>query len=384
MSDQSNFPRILCVDDEALVLKALKRTLVKNFDVTLAHSGKEALELIAKEKTFHIVLSDMLMPEMDGATLLKEIKSISPDSIRILLTGVADLETAMKAVNEGQIFRFLTKPYSSDSLTKTFQAAYKQYQLVVAERELLAKTLSGSIDVLAEILSLVSPTAFSRTSRIKRYIKHMTSSLKLEDTWRYEVAASLSQIGSVTLLPTIIQKVYSGQPLTTSEQEAFSSHPAIASTLISKIPRLGSISEIILNQNKPISSDISLAPDCESEYIAMGSQLLQIALGIDDKVIHGETVYGASHDLLKSNNHLNSKLLETFDSYDDLEKKVLLKSVYAEELTPAMILDEDVEATTGMLIAGKGQQATPMVKEKLVRLSRAESLKEPFRISVNC
>lgn len=103
-------PRILLVDDEPNVLSALARQLHPLYQVSLTPSPEEGLLLLEREGPFAVVLSDMRMPKMDGATFLKHVRERSPDTIRLLLTGHADLESAIAAVNEGQVFRFLTKP----------------------------------------------------------------------------------------------------------------------------------------------------------------------------------------------------------------------------------------------------------------------------------
>ena len=102
-------PRILCVDDEEFILEGIASNLRKSFKITTAKSGQEALDLMENEETFPIIISDMRMPGMDGAQFLKQARQVSPDSIRILLTGHADLEAAISVVNEGKIFRYLTK-----------------------------------------------------------------------------------------------------------------------------------------------------------------------------------------------------------------------------------------------------------------------------------
>jgi len=136
---------------------------------------------------------------MDGIQLLSKIKALAPDTIRVMLTGNADMDTAINAINEGSIFRFLNKPCSKEVMAITLTAALAQHRLVIAERQLLEQTLSGSIQVLTEVLSLVNPAAFSRAERARRYMHHIVTSMNLGDPWQYEVAAMMSQLGCVTL-----------------------------------------------------------------------------------------------------------------------------------------------------------------------------------------
>lgn len=202
--------RILLVDDDSNVLDGYRRGLSREFLIETATGGDQALPLIEKEGPFAVIVSDMRMPGMSGTRLLSAVKSVAPDTVRIMLTGQADMETAIDAINEGSIFRFLRKPCTREAMAKTLTAALVQYRLVTAEKQLLEQTLSGSIQVLTEVLSLVNPAAFSRAERARRYICHVVQAMKLGNSWQYEVAAMLSQLGCVTLAPETVEALYKG------------------------------------------------------------------------------------------------------------------------------------------------------------------------------
>ena len=203
--------KILLVDDDSNILDGFRRTLSREFLLETALGGEQALKLVADKGPYAVVVSDMRMPGMDGIQLLIRIKSISPDTIRVMLTGNADMETAINAINEGSIFRFLNKPCSKEIMAKTLTAALVQYRLITAEKQLLEQTLSSSIQVLTEVLSLVNPAAFSRAERARRYIHHIVTKMKLGNPWQYEVAAMMSQLGCVTLAPETIDAVNRGE-----------------------------------------------------------------------------------------------------------------------------------------------------------------------------
>ena len=194
-------PRVLCVDDEEFILEGIASNLRKSFKITTAKSGQEALDLMEREETFPIIISDMRMPGMDGAQFLKQARQVSPDSIRILLTGHADLEAAISVVNEGKIFRYLTKPCPVKELKEILDQAMGQYEKKQVQRDVLMQTLRGSVQVLTEVLGLINPVAFSRSCRIQRLVEVMAQHLGLSDIWEFEVAAMLSQLGCVTLHP---------------------------------------------------------------------------------------------------------------------------------------------------------------------------------------
>src|SRR5579864_8815 len=124
--------KILFVDDEPEVLKGYKRILRGDFQLSTALSGEDALAEIGKKGLYEVVVSDMKMPGMNGIQLLSQVRAVAPQTIRVVLTGHADIETAMTAVNEGAVFRFLTKPCPAGVLKKTLTACLMQYQLVTA------------------------------------------------------------------------------------------------------------------------------------------------------------------------------------------------------------------------------------------------------------
>jgi DNA-binding NtrC family response regulator len=133
-------PRILLVDDDIQILDALQRQLRRDFDVTTTCDAKEAIRLVVSGGPFAVVVSDLRMPGMDGVSLLFLIRKISPETVRVLLTGNADVEAAISAVNQGNIFRFLTKPCPPATLIAALEASVEQYRLSNAGRELRGQT----------------------------------------------------------------------------------------------------------------------------------------------------------------------------------------------------------------------------------------------------
>jgi DNA-binding NtrC family response regulator len=136
--------KILFVDDEPAVLEGYHRLLRREFLIETAGGGKQGLETLAKKGPFAVVVSDMRMPEMDGAQFLAKVMVEFPQTMRIRLTGNSDLAAAMRAVNEGNVYRFLTKPCEKEQLVSTLNAALTQYRLTsVKEQYYMAAVDSG-------------------------------------------------------------------------------------------------------------------------------------------------------------------------------------------------------------------------------------------------
>ena len=190
---------ILCVDDDPNILASFERQFRKRFTIETATGAEKGLEVIAQKGPFAVVVSDLHMPGMDGIEFLNRVRSQWPQTIRIMLTGQADLSTAIAAVNQGNIFRFLVKPCTTTILGLVIEAALEQHRLQMAERQLTEQTLLGCVNVLVDILGIVQPDAFSRAVRLRRYVQHLAGAIGGATTWEFEAAAMLSQIGWITL-----------------------------------------------------------------------------------------------------------------------------------------------------------------------------------------
>ena len=138
---------ILIVDDEAYLLEAARRHLEKEFDVITANGGKEALEILSARPEFAVLIADMHMPGMNGLDLLIQSMQIAPDTVRIMLTGSGEQQTAMAAINQGHVFAFLRKPCPGEKLKAEIRAAVQQYHVTIADKE-VARLRNNLINLL--------------------------------------------------------------------------------------------------------------------------------------------------------------------------------------------------------------------------------------------
>jgi CheY-like chemotaxis protein len=353
--------KILLVDDDNNILDGYRRSLSREFVMETAMGGEQALKLAADNGPYAVVVSDMRMPGMDGIQLLSKIKAQSPDTIRVMLTGNADMETAINAINEGSIFRFLNKPCSKETMAKTLTAALVQYRLVTAEKQLLEQTLIGSIQVLTEVLSLVNPAAFSRAERARRYIHHIVTSMKLPNVWQYEVAAMMSQLGCVTLPSETIEAVYSGEKLSANEQTQYDAHPSVAYDLLSKIPRLEPIAWMIEHQNRPVRE----VDDSEKKDMRLGAEILRLTLAYEKLIHKGVSRTEAVHTLTGQNKNFSPQFFDALVELDPNSDEGEIRQCRIEALATGMIIQQDVRTGEGELLVSKGQEVTSPLLSKL-------------------
>jgi response regulator RpfG family c-di-GMP phosphodiesterase len=369
--------KILLVDDEPNVLDGYRRTLGREFALETSVGSQDALALIAKNGAYAVVVSDMRMPGMDGIQLLSRIKAVSPDTIRVMLTGHADMDTAVNAINEGSIFRFLNKPTTKEMMGKTLTAALVQYRLVTAEKQLLEQTLSGALQVLTEVLSLVNPAAFSRASRARRYMQHVATAMKVGNPWKYEVAAMLSQLGCVTLAPETVDAVYKGEALSAPEQAQYDAHPNVAYQLLSKIPRLEPIAWMIQHQNKPVSqSENTELPD-----MRRGAEILRLVLAYEQATHRGASRTEAARTLAGQSTEIGPEFVAALAALDPNAEEEQVKSCTIEELYPGMIIQEDVHSHSGTLLVSNGQEVTAALISKMKNFYARGSIDAHVQVS---
>jgi response regulator RpfG family c-di-GMP phosphodiesterase len=269
---------ILFVDDDIRVVSALQRALHKTYEIEIAGCASEGLEAV-RESSYAVVVSDMKMPGMSGIEFLARVKEISPETVRILLTGQADLDVAIAAVNEGNVFRFLSKPCPQDLLSRTLDAALEQYRMCLAEKDVLRETLMGTVTVLVEILGAIQPLAFGRAARLRRCVRALAIELNAGELWQFEAAAMLSQIGCISVRPEVLEKYYAGEDLSGEELNELHAHAQFGRRLLQGIPRLSSVSRMIERQHETYAVPAGLP--AEEHSIALGSQMLRVALDFD-------------------------------------------------------------------------------------------------------
>lgn len=374
-------PRILCVDDEPSVLAALTRQLHQRFDVITAESGADALARLAADAPFAVIVSDMRMPVMDGAAFLAEARRHAPDSVRMLLTGQADLNDAVTAVNRGGIYRFLQKPCPAEDLVAALLDGVRQYELVTAERVLLSETLHGSVKALTEILALANPMAFSRASRAKDLVGCMLDELGIGERWAIEVAAMLSQIGAVTLPTEVAEKVYRGEPLAADEQAMVERMPKVVEKLLGSIPRLEPVREILRYRNRHFDGGGRPAVGPRGAALPLGARLLKIAVDFHVLEVKGLTAELAMGVLIGRRGVYDEELLARFGRRVCEEQRVReVRELRLEDVRTGMTFVEDVVLINGLMIVAKGSEVSLALVVRLRNFAKARRVREPVRV----
>jgi len=374
------YPTVLCVDDEKAVLEGLSLHLRRRFQVLTAQSGSEALAILEREPSIAVVMSDMRMPGMDGATFLTRARDVAPSAVRLLLTGQAHIDSAIAAINEGRIFRFLTKPCPPATMMAAMDAAAEQHRLLTAERVLLQETLHGAIKALTDVLAFSNPVSFGRATRIKQTVTDLAAKLEVKDAWQAEVAAMFSQLGTMTLPAETVEKIHLGFPLTPEEQRMAARAPGVAEQLVRNIPRLDMVADILAAHARRRKGNDAVAGDPRAAAIELMAQLLRAAIDFDALDSQGS---GGALVIDTMRSRLDRYEPRIVDALAELRgseaPKVGVREVFLSLLTVGMVFVDDVKMHNGMLLVARGYEVTPGFLER-VRNLKPGTVKEPLRV----
>jgi len=342
--------KILCVDDEESILKGFQLNLRKDFELHLASNGTEGLEVFDREQGFALVLSDMRMPQMDGATMLSEIKKRDPEVVTVLLTGHTDFESAMSAVNEGSIFRMLSKPCPPEMLIKVLGDGLAQHDLIKSKRILLDQTLRGAVDALAQSLSTAKPLFFGRAQRVRRIANELSEMINLDDAWRVDIASIFSQLAYISLPESVSEDVYYKKDLTPAVKEMLGKFPDDTQNLIEKIPGLEEVGEILVK----LAVQHRFEED-DGSGIRKAASILRVALDFDyyeeqghDKSLIVQTLKSRKDDYDPDVTECLSQLLAV------AEQKYRLEEILIRRLETGMRLAQELRLADGLLVASSG------------------------------
>jgi response regulator RpfG family c-di-GMP phosphodiesterase len=381
-------PRVLCVDDEEDVLDALRRVLGPRFLVDTAPGARDALEMIDGESTYAAVLSDRRMPGMDGVAFLAECRVRSHATARLLLTAQLDLEVAVAAVNEAQIFRLLKKPCRREGLIAALEEAVAYHRASIREHALREQAVRGSMDMLRGVLTLVRPDLGQRAARIAGYVSELVGALGIGDGWAYETAATLSPLATLdaaghTLPPP--------SPERRAEEHLASARCSrVCEELLGAIPGLEQVREMLHYRERRFDgsggSSGASSDELRGEEIPFGARVLRVVTDFEALESSG---IPTSEAIAKLRNqprcydpHVVSLLERSLTG--EIQSSTAPHELPLESLEPGMVLAEDLCTERGLLLIRKGQEMTGDLLDRIRKLQSQAGLHASVRVIVPC
>jgi response regulator RpfG family c-di-GMP phosphodiesterase len=378
---------ILFVDDDADILAGFQRSLRKEFKIDTALGGAQALAAVRGREPYAVVVADMNMPSMNGVEFLIELEKVSPETTRMMLTGNADQKTARDAVNQGHIFRFLTKPCPPEELIPNLRAGVKQFRLVTAERDVLERTLNGSARMLSDILAMHDPHAFGKSQRLCESIRAFAAHLQLKQTWDLELAAMLSSIGCVTIPQAVLEKSRAGRALVGAEADMMTRVPQIGHQLLSHIPRLESVAAAVLYQNKNFDGTGFPLDKIAGEEIPIGARILRVLQDMQVYESAKTSKAKALENMTRFPGRYDPRVLEAVAAVFDISltaapaAELPGRSVGIKELRIGWTFAADARTRDGVMIVAAGTEVTQMLLQKLRNFGELGDLEEPMLVT---
>jgi ActR/RegA family two-component response regulator len=373
------FSPVLFIDDDVNLLKSFKRLMNDEFNVVTAQSPEMGLQIMEKQGPFAIIVSDMKMPGLSGVEVLNCAHKINPDTVRVLLTGFAEYQYAIDAVNIGKVNTFLTKPCDLDTISSVLRDGIRQYQLTLNEKNIIERTYIGMTETIYQILAMTNPVAHSKANRLKKYCRHIANEIQLDNKPTIEIAAVLSQLGCITISQDTLQRHEYGGILAEEELMKIKNNNLITQELLMNIPRFEKIIDIISLCNLPLSKFPQCEDDPEQRDTQLCGKIMQVANGLDRYITSGVSPEDAISLMKDDRLYHDETLIDSLKTYE-FDRQMTKKYIRSDELSTRMILDSDIYSSTGALLIRRGKHVTYQILSSIRNYSKNVGINEPFAV----
>lgn len=363
--------KTLMVEGSANPLGSIPQALSKRFNLEAVVGLEDALKAVRQNGPYAVILTDLKMPKRDGLAFLSAVAAAQPETVGILMVSNAEALQAQAALAENQIFRYVLKPASVDTLARHLDAGLSQYKLQTAEQSFLQDTLHGAIQALTDVLSLANPAAFGRALRIQGLVHRLSKAILIPQFWEVDMAAMLSHIGCVSLPKAVLEKLGAGKDLAPDERKLFDSHPTIGAGLLSNIPRMGLVAEIIQKQHARFDA---VPP--------FGAQVLKVVLDYDTLANRGQNSGAILARMRATKGIYDPELLEAFEATIPVDTGYVRRRVSMRELKANMILEENIVSVDGMLLLAKDAELNESNIYRLIESTHSFEIVEPVSVLV--
>ncbi|HZZ59047.1 MAG TPA: HD domain-containing phosphohydrolase [Opitutaceae bacterium] len=381
-----SLPKVLVVDDDELLLEVIAESLRSQFAVDLASSGAAALQKIAADGPYAVVVSDRSMPKMNGVELLEQVRNLAPDTVRIMLTGDKEQQAAVEAINRGQVYYFLTKPCLPEQLVEAVEAGVNRHRLARVKRELSNPAIAAGVSVLVDVLGTVAPSALTRGQRLRDSMRRFAAHLQIADTQPYELATLLSQIGCATVPPTVYRRYSFGVELWPQEIAILRQVPQFGHDLLADLPDFPEIARIVLYQQKNFDGSGFPGDGVAGTNIPLGARMLKILL--DRSEYEGQGIVKARLKAVmgEKTSKYDPQLLEACFAalpeflVNPLSKDHPVVHRRISGLRPGQVLVSDVRSRSGDCVLEAGSRLTQATIRHLEQLAVLNTIEEPLLV----
>jgi response regulator RpfG family c-di-GMP phosphodiesterase len=425
MTDLSTTPAapstILIVDDEPVVLSALQQTLEReHFHVVACSSPRKALAILA-DRDFAVIISDQKMPEMLGLDFLIESRRIRPQASRILITAVLSLPTIVDAINKGEIFRFVAKPWLREELIATVRNAVHRHELVTQNVVLQAETLrlnteltsanaalaaqvhdleqqrqnldaanqslaanyEHSLELCRRILTTYDPILGGQAKALVEFAGHMAESEMFDDAQRHALrtASWLCDLGLIGVPREMLRAFRSKMDdLTERERAMLHNHPVYSQTLASLVDDGSGVGEVIRAHHERFDGE-GYPDGLAGDAIPWPARCLAVAVGY----VESGLPKAAGIDLLLSlsGTAYDPEAVRLFLKVTNLTQLPRqVREITLHELEPGMVLANGIYSPHGLLLIGEGQELSMSMIAKIRSHNQVTPINQRFLVRI--
>jgi putative two-component system response regulator len=371
--------KIMVVDDNPENLELLGDMLrQRGYHVRAFPRGRLAL-ISAAQAPPDLILLDVNMPEMSGYEVCERIKAIeaSPGIPVLFMSALNQTEDKIKGFQAGGV-DYISKPFQFEEVHARVETHLRLRRALLAEKKLLDLTLNGSIRMLTDLIQANSPELAVRSRAIRDCVVWMTQRMAVAEAWQYDLAATLSLIGCVTLPEQIFKLGYAGKALSVEEEAMFKAHPESAKRLLTNIPRLEAIAEMIRLQQIPDVEEPSLSPE-----MRLGAHMLHLAVELDRRIYRGIPFQTALQELKATHGRFQPAMLAVLEKYLPASTAFHRQTLPIKRLSAGMTLDEDLASKrAGILVLRKGTLLSETWIERLANFAKLDDIEEPIPVLV--
>ena len=378
---------LLCVGDDPRLISFYDQLLQKHLSFRWASSPAEALEILRTEHTHKLLMLDMRIATADRGMFLSKCARVAPNVMKILLMEAGEQDAAIRMLNDGEVARIIPRHYPSDILVETLHACFCEQDQRAKDRELLEGTIDGSVKLLAEVLMGADSMAFGRGQILREYASQFYRSLyDCVVPWDIELACTLLSIGYVTIPPNILYRARAGHDLTEQEERQLIAAPQAGSELLSCIPRLESVAEIVLYQNKNFDGSGFPSNGVSGSSIPFGARLFRVLADLMRWEAAGAGRCTAYAKLEEESYLYDPAILDackcglkfaTSGKHERVSQVISL-----DELSVLDVLSKPLPTCAGLLVAPEGTVVSKLTLRKIRNFAKLNLMRSEVSVSV--
>ncbi len=368
-------PRILCVDDESRVLEGLALHLRRQYIFESTTDPNDALRRLASQASYAVLLSDLRMPRMSGLDLVRQARVLAPSTSRLMLSGDADRESLLSAINEGAVERFLVKPCRPDQLIAAVADAAKSWQSVGAVREREEQTIEALLQLLREVMGRIRPSAAARVKRVQAMASEFARELDV-DLFDVRSTVLVSQLGGLVLPPDVSAKIAAGMHLERSERTQIEQAEAFLRPIMNRVNGFDTLRRAL----NLIEHD-RLTLRTAREDVRLLAHVVGMSLDFDLLITTGCSTSLAIDTMRGRRGKYDPTLMGQFAAFRSVGPGATVRELPLIALRTGMVFAQDVYLKTGMKLVQAGQPVTPSFLQRSHNFSNGR-IPEPLRMYI--